>query len=406
MSTQAPLIEVRGLSKVFGSRPDTVLPLLEQGRTKDDILAETGHTVGLRDIDLSIERGETFVIMGLSGSGKSTLIRHFNRLIDPTVGQILVDGADVMQLGQRDLEVFRQNRMAMVFQRFALLPHATVLDNVAYGLRIKGMNKRERDERAAHWLERVGLAGYERQYPNQLSGGQQQRVGLARALATDAEILLMDEAFSALDPLIRSEMQDQLLQLQDELHKTIVFITHDLDEALRLGNHIAILRDGRLVQVGSPSDILMSPADDYVEAFVRDVNRSRVLSIETVMRPPSARITAATLDDALRQMRERPEAYAYWVDKEGFKGVLVSPEQGTAELVENATAYTLDTPVEQALPGSLQQETPLPVVDESGELKGELSREALAEMLTHSPTAAQAEAEAEAGQPRTETTKA
>lgn len=402
MSTQAPLIEVRGLSKVFGSRPDTVLPLLEQGRTKDDILAETGHTVGLRDIDLSIERGETFVIMGLSGSGKSTLIRHFNRLIDPTVGQILVDGADVMQLGQRELEIFRQNRMAMVFQRFALLPHATVLDNVAYGLRIKGMSKRERDERAAHWLERVGLAGYERQYPNQLSGGQQQRVGLARALATDAEILLMDEAFSALDPLIRSEMQDQLLQLQDELHKTIVFITHDLDEALRLGNHIAILRDGRLVQVGTPSDILMSPADDYVEAFVRDVNRSRVLSIETVMRPPSARITAATLDDALRQMRERPEAYAYWVDKEAFKGVLVSPEQGTAELVDNATAYTLDTPVEQALPGSLQQDAPLPVVDAFGDLKGELSREALAEMLTHSPTAAQAEA----AQPRAETTKA
>ena len=389
MSTPEPLIEVRGLSKVFGQRPETVLPLLEQGQTKDEILAATGHTVGLRDIDLVIERGEIFVIMGLSGSGKSTLIRHFNRLIDPTAGQIIVDGADVMKLAQRELELFRQNRMAMVFQRFALLPHATVLDNVAYGLRIKGMSKRERDERAAHWLERVGLAGYERQYPNQLSGGQQQRVGLARALATDAEILLMDEAFSALDPLIRSEMQDQLLQLQDELHKTIVFITHDLDEALRLGNHIAILRDGRLVQVGTPGDILMSPADDYVEAFVRDVNRSRVLTVETVMRPPSSRITAATLDDALRQMRERPESYSYWVDHEGFKGVLVSPQEGTAELVENVTTYTPDTPVEQALPESLQQDAPLPVVDESGELRGELSREALAEMLANAPNAAE-----------------
>lgn len=382
MNRPDPLIEVRDLFKVFGPRPDSVLPMLEEGLNKDEILARTGHTVGLRDINLSIERGEIFVIMGLSGSGKSTLIRHFNRLIDPTAGQILVDGSDVMHLQQRELETFRQNRMAMVFQRFALLPHATVLDNVAYGLRIKGINRQERESRALEWLHRVGLSGYEKQYPAQLSGGQQQRVGLARALATDAEILLMDEAFSALDPLIRSEMQDQLLQLQDELHKTIVFITHDLDEALRLGNHIAILRDGELVQVGTPGDILMTPADDYVEAFVRDVNRSRVLTLETVMRPPSARITASTLDDALRQMRGRPEAYAYWVDQKGFKGVLVSPEAGTAELVENITPYTPDTPVEQALPDSLQQETPLPVVDETGKLKGEISRDALAEMLT------------------------
>lgn len=381
MSHTPALIEVVGLSKVFGPKPHTVLPLLAAGKDKDEILATTGHTVGLRNIDLRIEQGETFVIMGLSGSGKSTLIRHFNRLIDPTAGQILIDGDDVMRLDQRQLEVFRQQRMAMVFQRFALLPHATVLDNVAYGLRIKGVGKLERDAQAAHWLARVGLAGYERQYPHQLSGGQQQRVGLARALATDADILLMDEAFSALDPLIRSEMQDQLMQLQDELHKTIVFITHDLDEALRLGNHIAILRDGRLVQVGTPVDILLSPADDYVEAFVRDVNRSRVLTVETVMRPPSARITAATLDDALRQMRARPEAYAYWVDQQAFKGVLISPEAGTAELVENMTACSPDTPVEQALPESLQQDAPLPVVDAAGKLRGELSREALAAML-------------------------
>lgn len=387
MSDDKTLIEVRGLSKIFGSQPQRVLPMLEQGMDKDEILAQTGHTVGLRDIDLRIERGEIFVIMGLSGSGKSTLIRHFNRLIDPTAGQILVDGSDVMKLGQRELEVFRQNRMAMVFQRFALLPHASVLDNVAYGLRIKGMSRSERAERAAHWLERVGLAGYEKQYPSQLSGGQQQRVGLARALATDAEILLMDEAFSALDPLIRSEMQDQLLQLQDELHKTIVFITHDLDEALRLGSHIAILRDGRLVQVGTPSDILMSPADDYVEAFVRDVNRSRVLTVETVMRPPTTRITAATLDEALRQMRGRPEAYAYWVDQKGFKGVLVSPGEGTAELASEVSPHTLDTPIERALPDSLQHDAPLPVVNELGELKGELCREALAEMLSNAPNA-------------------
>ncbi len=208
--------------------------------------------------------------MGLSGSGKSTMIRHFNRLIDPTMGQILVEGVDVMQLSSKEhLEEFRRHKMSMVFQRFGLLPHRTVVDNVAYGLEIQGIKKEARLAKANEWLEAVGLKGYENQYPAQLSGGQQQRVGLARALATDAEILLMDEAFSALDPLIRSEMQDQLIELQEKLHKTIIFITHDLDEALRLGDRIAILKDGELVQQGSPDEILLHPADEYVEAFVK-----------------------------------------------------------------------------------------------------------------------------------------
>ena len=238
-------------------------------------------SVGLRDINLEIEKGQIFVIMGLSGSGKSTLVRHLNRLIDPTEGAIYVGGIDVMKLSQTELEEFRRHRMSMVFQCFGLLPHRTVLENVAFGLSIQKVAKAEREEKAREWLRSVGLDGYEDQYPSQLSGGQQQRVGLARALCTDPEILLMDEPFSSLDRLIRSGMQDLLVELQDKLHKTIVFITHDLDEALRLGHQIAILKDGVLSQVGRPEEILRNPADDYVEAFVREVNRARGLSTIT-----------------------------------------------------------------------------------------------------------------------------
>ena len=238
-------------------------------------------SVGLRDINLEIEKGQIFVIIGLSGSGKSTLVRHLNRLIDPTEGAIYVGGIDVMNLSQMELEEFRRHRMSMVFQRFGLLPHRTVLENVAFGLSIQKIAKAEREEKAREWLRSVGLDGYEDQYPSQLSGGQQQRVGLARALCTDPEILLMDEPFSSLDRLIRSGMQYLLVELQDKLHKTIVFITHDLDEALRLGHQIAILKDGVLSQVGRPEEILRNPADDYVEAFVRDVNRARGLSTIT-----------------------------------------------------------------------------------------------------------------------------
>lgn len=283
----SPLIEISGLYKIFGTRPNSVIERVKLGHSKEQVLTETGHTVGLKDINLQIQKGEIFVIMGLSGSGKSTMIRHFNRLIDPTMGQILVEGVDVMQLSNKELEQFRRHKMSMVFQRFGLLPHRTVIDNIAYGLEVQGMNKEARLEKANEWLETVGLTGYKHQYPAQLSGGQQQRVGLARALATDAEILLMDEAFSALDPLIRSEMQDQLVELQQKLHKTIIFITHDLDEALRLGDRIAILKDGELVQQGSPDEILLHPADEYVEAFVKDVNRARALTVETLMQPPS-----------------------------------------------------------------------------------------------------------------------
>lgn len=261
-------IEVRNVFKVFGPDAANVLPLLRKGRSKAEVLTETGVNVGLIDVSLSIAKGEIFVIMGLSGSGKSTLVRHFNRLIDPTAGEILIDGEDILRYDSKQLMALRRNKISMVFQSFGLLPHVTVLENAAYALLVKGIKREEALETARDWLAKVGLAGYEAKYPDELSGGMRQRVGLARALAADTDIILMDEAFSALDPLIRAEMQDQLLSLQATLHKTIVFITHDLDEALRIGNRIAILRDGQLVQVGTADDILQRPADSYVQRFV------------------------------------------------------------------------------------------------------------------------------------------
>ena len=259
--------------------------MVKDGATKDEILEQTGHTVGLDNVSLKIEEGETFVCMGLSGSGKSTLIRHLNRLIDPTDGEILVEGTNVMSLDKDKLIEFRRHKMSMVFQRFGLFPHKTVLQNVGYGLEMQGIEMEKRNSVAMEKIEAVGLTGFENQFPSQLSGGMQQRVGLARALATDTDIMLMDEAFSALDPLIRSDMQKQLLDLQSELKKTIVFITHDLDESLRLGDHIGILNAGKLVQVGTPVDIIMNPADDYVEAFVKDVNRAKVIKAKIIMKP-------------------------------------------------------------------------------------------------------------------------
>ncbi|MEF1291195.1 quaternary amine ABC transporter ATP-binding protein [Vibrio sp. M260118] len=389
-----PLIEISGLYKVFGQKPQSVMERVKQGDSKDQVLADTGHTVGLKEINLQINQGEIFVIMGLSGSGKSTLIRHFNRLIDPTEGQILVEGTDVMQLSQKELEEFRRHKMSMVFQRFGLLPHRTVVDNVAYGLEIQGLEKTERLKKANQWLDTVGLKGYENQYPSQLSGGQQQRVGLARALCTDAEILLMDEAFSALDPLIRSEMQDQLIELQEKLHKTIIFITHDLDEALRLGDRIAILKDGELVQQGTPDEILLNPADDYVEAFVKDVNRARALTVETVMNPPAYRITANTIQEAIAQMKGFKQDYAYHVTEDGYQGVLTkeglmdaakdpsTEEEIHQEIYEEVPAVSPDAAIEKVLVDTMSCDYSLPVVDDDGNLQGELERSAVAEIFS------------------------
>ncbi|KJY92072.1 ABC transporter ATPase [Vibrio neptunius] len=388
-----PLIEISGLYKVFGHKPESVMARVKAGESKEQVLAETGHTVGLKDINLKINKGEIFVIMGLSGSGKSTLIRHFNRLIDPTQGQILVEGTDVMQLNQKQLEEFRRHKMSMVFQRFGLLPHRTVVENVAYGLEVQGLDKAQRQNKAQQWLDTVGLSGYENQYPAQLSGGQQQRVGLARALCTDAEILLMDEAFSALDPLIRSEMQDQLIELQEKLHKTIVFITHDLDEALRLGDRIAILKDGLLVQQGTPDEILLHPADEYVEAFVKDVNRARALTVETVMQPPAYRISATNIQEAIKQMKGIKQDYAYHVTEEGYQGVVTkeslldaakdtSSEEFNEEIYEEVPSISPDAAIEEVLMDSISCDYSLPVVDDEGNLQGELERSAVAEIFS------------------------
>ena len=389
----SPLIEISGLYKIFGTRPNSVIERVKLGHSKEQVLAETGHTVGLKDINLQIQKGEIFVIMGLSGSGKSTMIRHFNRLIDPTMGQILVEGVDVMQLSNKELEQFRRHKMSMVFQRFGLLPHRTVIDNIAYGLEVQGMSKEARLEKANEWLETVGLTGYEHQYPAQLSGGQQQRVGLARALATDAEILLMDEAFSALDPLIRSEMQDQLVELQQKLHKTIIFITHDLDEALRLGDRIAILKDGELVQQGSPDEILLHPADEYVEAFVKDVNRARALTVETLMQPPSYCVRAETIKDALSEMKRVKRDYAYHETNAGYQGVIT--QQGLLnaaklthlsdwrdDIYEEVPIISPHLAIEQVLTEVTSCEYSLPVIDEHGHLKGELNRQVIVELFS------------------------
>ena len=276
-------IEINNIYKIFGNNPQSVLPMVQDGATKEEVLEKTGHTVGLDNVSIKIEEGETFVCMGLSGSGKSTLIRHINRLIDPTAGDILVNGLNVMNCNPKELIDFRRHSISMVFQRFGLFPHKTVMQNVGYGLEVQGIKKDEINTRSMEKIEAVGLNGFEHQYPSQLSGGMQQRVGLARALATNTDIMLMDEAFSALDPLIRSDMQKQLIDLQAKLKKTIVFITHDLDESLKLGDHIAILNAGKLVQVGTPVEIIMNPADDYVKAFVKDVNRAKVVKAKTIM---------------------------------------------------------------------------------------------------------------------------
>ena len=281
-------IVVEQLYKVFGPTPHEALARVKEGVSKQSLLTDYGHVLGLSNISLTIADQEIFVIMGLSGSGKSTLIRHFNRLIEPTEGALSVDGEDVLGLSRHDLEAFRRRKMSMVFQRFGLLPHRTVLQNVGYGLAVQNLGKTDVYHRAMHWIEQVGLEGFEDHYPGQLSGGMQQRVGLARALATDAEILLMDEAFSALDPLIRTSMQDLLLELQTKLSKTIVFITHDLDEALKLGDTIAILNDGKVVQTGDPQGIIMHPANEYIENFVQDINRARVIRARSVMEPLAA----------------------------------------------------------------------------------------------------------------------
>ena len=334
-------IEIRNLYKIFGRNPSAYVDAVKQGMTKAELNERHGHVLGLKNINIGMPSGGIQVIMGLSGSGKSTLIRHINRLIDPTAGEILVGGVDVVKMDQHQLREFRRHRTAMVFQKFALLPHRNVLDNTVYGLEIQGVPRAKQVEAARRWIERVGLKGFEDRFPNQLSGGMQQRVGLARALTNDAPILLMDEAFSALDPLIRMDMQTVLLDLQKEIKKTIVFITHDLDEALRLGDRIAILRDGEVIQQGTSQEIVLKPADDYIANFVKEVNRGRVIMVDTVMTagsPDTARptltIPAGTiLEEAARMMTQAGQREIAVVDAAGKRIGHLDMQQIVAAMV-------------------------------------------------------------------------
>ena len=333
-----PKIKIENVTKIFGKKADKALELLEQKKSKQDILRATGATVGVNNVSLSIEEGEIFVIMGLSGSGKSTLVRMFNRLIEPTKGNILIDGENLSIMDKKALRQVRREKMSMVFQNFGLFPHRTILENTEYGLEVQGVAKAERKERAQQALENSGLGDYSDQYPHQLSGGMQQRVGLARALANDPEILLMDEAFSALDPLIRREMQDELLDLQANVSKTIIFITHDLNEALRIGDRIALLKDGELVQIGTPEEILTNPAPRYVEKFVEDVDRSKVLTAEHIMkRPIVMNIEKHGPLFALELLRQEGISTILVVDNHRRLKGYITAEDATKALKANAT---------------------------------------------------------------------
>lgn len=322
--TDGTSIEIRNLYKIFGSNPKAHVEAVRNGMTKEELGTTHRHILGLNDINIFMPAGKIQVVMGLSGSGKSTLIRHINRLIEPTAGSIMINGRDVLSLSEDELREFRRSGTAMVFQKFALLPHRTVIDNVVFGLEVRAFDKAKSRDIAMRWIERVGLKGFENRYPSELSGGMQQRVGLARALSNDSAILLMDEAYSALDPLIRTDMQTMLLDLQKELNKTIVFITHDLDEALRLGDQIVILRDGSIIQQGSSQDILLRPADDYIERFVKDVNRARFIIVDAVMEAGVAADGAAqrlqsgtTLEVAIKQLADASAEAAVVLDQAG-----------------------------------------------------------------------------------------
>ena len=330
--SNATSISVRNLYKIFGANPKQALEHVRSGMSKPDLMSQHRHVLGLQDINVDMQSGEITVIMGLSGSGKSTLIRHFNRLIEPTAGEIIIDGENVLTYDEDRLRDMRRTKMSMVFQHFALLPHRTVLDNAGMAQAVRGILKSTYENDAKTWLDRVGLGVHGHQYPHQLSGGMQQRVGIARALTSNAPIMLMDEAFSALDPLIRTDMQDLLLELQKELHKTIVFISHDLDEAMKLADHLVILKDGAIVQQGEPQEILLHPNDPYIVDFISDINRGRVLRARSIMRTGNVdnlgdicgQVDAdATLESVLSKSKGDPTA-VYDVIKDGTQIGLLS----------------------------------------------------------------------------------
>ncbi|CAN7611969.1 glycine betaine/L-proline ABC transporter ATP-binding protein [Peribacillus frigoritolerans] len=382
-----PNVEVRNVSKIFGKSPKAATDLLKQGKTKKEILKETGQTVGVNNVNFEIYPGEIFVIMGLSGSGKSTLIRMFNRLIDPTLGEILIDDEDIVKMNAARLREVRQKKISMVFQNFALFPHKTILENAEFGLEIQKVDPAKRHENAMKALEAVGLKGYENQLPSQLSGGMQQRVGLARALASDTDILLMDEAFSALDPLIRKDMQDELIQIQDQYKKTIIFITHDLDEALRIGDRIALMKDGSVIQLGTPEQIMMNPANEFVEKFVEDVDLSKVLTASHVMIRPEKIAVDRGPRVALEIMRKQGYSSIFVVDRKQKLLGAVTAEQARQAMSNDQTisevmTTNIPTVKEDELLGNLMDvmatsSLPISVIDDQNRIKGILLRGAV-----------------------------
>ncbi|MGH0966488.1 quaternary amine ABC transporter ATP-binding protein [Bacillus cereus] len=384
-------VRVENVTKVFGKHPQRALSLLKEGKSKSEILKETGMNVGVKKATFEVYSGEIFVIMGLSGSGKSTLVRMLNQLIKPTAGHIYIDGEDIATMGKEELRRVRRTKMSMVFQKFALFPHRTVIQNVAYGLEIQGVPVEEREKKALESLQLVGLDHHKDNYPSQLSGGMLQRVGIARALTNNPDVLLMDESFSALDPLIRKEMQDELLELQDKMEKTIIFITHDLDEALRIGDRIALMKDGEIVQIGTPEEIMMSPANEFVEKFVADVNLGKVITAESILKRPETLLIDRGPRVALQIMRNAGVSTVYVVNKKyEFLGILTADDASKAvqkqwpiaDLLLNDIPHVyLDTLLEETYAKMAEMKYPLPVIDEKKRLRGIIKRESVIQAL-------------------------
>jgi glycine betaine/proline transport system ATP-binding protein len=384
-ATAAEILQVKNLSKIFGPKPERAAELMKQGLGRNEIFETTGNMVAVDDVSLGVRSGEIFVIMGLSGSGKSTLVRLLNRLIEPTSGSVILEGRDIAPMSTSELREVRRKKMAMVFQSFALLPNRTVLDNIAYGLEVAGQKKSERYETARASLTRVGLGSYEKLLPSELSGGMQQRVGLARALAVNPAVLLMDEAFSALDPLIRFEMQNELLRLQKEEQRTIVFISHDIEEAIKIGGRIGIMKDGRLIQVGTPSELVQSPADDYVRDFFRNVDVSRFLKASSLMTNPTSGVISCDpgtqAQQYLNRMIDSNVDCAYVCDEAGrFQGCVTlerlhkSGERSLRDVLHpDLHAVSCDTNLNDLAAVALGREYDVPVVDSDGKFTGVIS---------------------------------
>lgn len=382
-------ISCQNVWKIFGPHPERIKETLDPERSRAEILEETGHVVAVKDVTFGVRKGETFVVMGLSGSGKSTLVRCMSRLIEPTAGQVIIGGEDVTAMDEKQLRELRRRRMSMVFQHFGLFPHRKIIDNAAYGLEVQGVGKEARHARAKEILKLVGLDGWENHYPGELSGGMQQRVGIARALTVNPEILLFDEPFSALDPLIRREMQDELLNLQKMMHKTIIFITHDFLEAVKLGDYIAIMKDGEIVQMGTPERVILHPVNEYVQEFTKDVPRSQVLVAGSIMRP--CRVVCSEHDPpdrVLQQMQEQGKNIAFVIGENGLFLGTVTQEQVQAAARSHQTGVRplvsahlptvpASTMLVKLVPMVAETDTPLPVVNEIHELAGVVDRTAV-----------------------------